>query len=93
MVDREDGSPESEGSEAEADYDSEEMDIEDIGGRVSKRGEGNGNAGGGSSATGMNTAQVKEMLTPALRASLSRQGYKLIGRYPAHSGHLASGPW
>lgn len=81
----EDGPPDSEGSEAGGDYDSEEMDIEDIGGRVSKRGEGR--AEGGGSASGNSAAEAKEMLTPALRSSLSRQGYKLIGMYDAHTAH------
>lgn len=57
----------------------DDMDMEDLGGRVVS-----GKAASTSQAASQQpepeAAAAREMLTPALRANLSKQGYKLIGR-------------
>jgi tRNA wybutosine-synthesizing protein 1 len=77
----ESGEEESE-EEGEEGYGSEEGDIEDIGGTAPKKATRAGGRGLEPASTG--PAQPKEMLTPALRASLSKQGYKLIGAHNLH---------
>ena len=57
----------------------DDIDMEDLGGRVVS-----GKAASTSQAAPQQpepeATPAKEMLTPALRANLSKQGYKLIGR-------------
>lgn len=71
------------------DFDSEdeddggdEVDMEDLGG-AAPRGRGSKKAGANAAAAAAATTGPPEMLTPILRASLTKQGYKLIG---SHSG-------
>ena len=67
-----------------SDEDTEHVaDLEDLAGPARRGGGANGEAGarGGQATTSGRAAagSAREMLTPALRASLSKQGYKLIG--------------
>ena len=55
----------------------DDIDMEDLGGRVAS-----GKAASTSQATAeQDPAAPREMLTPVLRANLSKQGYKLIGMF------------
>ena len=58
-------------------------DIEDLAGRTASAGRagpaGSGKAGGNQHMEPGSAAPMRDMLTPALRGALSKQGYKLIG--------------
>lgn len=71
----------SDGSDDEEEYDQEEsgiVDVEDIAGKAPSRKSSSRLAESNGKVNGM-----KEMVTPVLRASLEKQGYKIIG---SHSG-------
>jgi tRNA wybutosine-synthesizing protein 1 len=59
--------------------------MEDLGGVAPKKGLKSSTRGSGTATRGASNIvdSVPEMLTPIVRASLSKQGYKLIG---SHSG-------
>eukprot|EP00803_Ostreobium_quekettii_P005584 evm.model.scf_444.1 EVM.evm.TU.scf_444.1 scf_444:9890-17813(-) len=74
----EEGSYEASSDDDGTQNEANEMDIEDLAGKAPKRGDSVGK----SNANGRQNGK-RDMLTPALRSSLSKQGYKLIG---SHSG-------
>ena len=55
----------------------DDIDMEDLGGRVAS---GKAASTSQPAAEQQETAAPRDMLTPALRANLSKQGYKLIGK-------------
>lgn len=75
MEDEEDQEIEEEEEDGKEDED--EVDMEDIGGAAPRKKEPQ------SSKSGMVSAGPPQMLTPLVRSSLTKQGYKLIG---SHSG-------
>lgn len=76
-------SSESDESPAPAGGSDDEIDMEDLGGRIKS-----GTAATTSQATAeqQDPTAAREMLTPALRANLSKQGYKLIGKQLTQPG-------
>ena len=75
-------SSESTAASAAAAGSDDDIDMEDLGGRI-KSGRGVSTS---LPSEVQEPAADREMLTPALRANLSKQGYKLIGAYT--SQHL-----
>lgn len=76
-------SSESDESPAAAGGSDDEIDMEDLGGRIKS-----GKAATTSQAIPeqQDPTAAREMLTPALRANLSKQGYKLIGKQVTQPG-------
>lgn len=76
-------SSQSDDSPAAAGGSDDEIDMEDLGGRTRS-----GKAATTSQAVPeqQDPTAAKEMLTPALRANLSKQGYKLIGEQLTQPG-------
>jgi tRNA wybutosine-synthesizing protein 1 len=59
------------------------VDLEDLGSSLVKREDVNGEEESGAEEETSGDGEVREMLTPLLRESLTKQGYRLIG---SHSG-------
>lgn len=68
--------------DSEEEGEAEVADLEDLGGPAKQaRAKGDGNAASAASTGGI---EPKQMLSPPLRAALSKQGYKLVGAAPLH---------